>query len=149
MQSKIILLKIAPSLIIAAAVLAGLLTGAEIISKSIVTVNTDYMSQSERVINQASREVTEALASINRFHFATNPKHEKDIWNEDKQPSHYLFDSLTGAVYANRNGNWYLGSDFKHKNMKQSIGSSADWKKFISDTETSDRLDRLIEDLTR
>lgn len=133
MQSKIILIKIFPSLIIASAVLAGLLMGAKIISNSITRTNSEYMRHSERIIVQASEEVTKAITTHNRFQFAMDQKHEKANWHEGWPTSYFLFDSYTGIIHSNRNGDWYVDSKFEHKDMMKSINSSEEWRKIIND----------------
>lgn len=147
---KIILLKLLPSLIIAAAILLGLFVLAVKVEKTLKTTTKTYLQQVE--VSRRNRDIkidmeiaklgqlAEAIARGSRFQYAIY-KNKDDAFSSS--PTHYLFDSLNGQVIVmSRFGNWTLP-----RVPTTSIRSDLDkspWVKYVEETETNEYLRNIL-----
>ena len=148
---KIILLKLLPSLIIAAAILLGMFVLAKKVETTLQTTINAYLEQVQvsQSVSQRNRNreidsritsfmtVADAIARGNRFQYTVYENR-----NDPTSPTHYLFDSLNGEVITKSvYGSWTLPSDSPFTNSFRDEKKS-NWTKYLDSTATYDELSR-------
>lgn len=142
---KIILLKLLPSLIIAAAILLGLFVLAKKVEKTLQTTINTYLEQVQVSQSNRNSEIdfkiaqlaqrAEDIARGSRFQYAIDET--KSVHRSS--PEHYLFDSLTGAVLK-RN---HTIEDWNYPQPQ--IPSRSDWTNYVEGTESRHSLKGLLQ----
>ena len=144
---KIILLKLLPSLIIAAAILLGMFVLAKKVETTLqTTINTylrhEQLSQSNRNSEIDSKisgfmTVADAIARGSRFQYSVYENR-----NDPTSPTHYLFDSLNGEVIPKSvYGPWTLPHVPPFSNAFRDEKNS-NWTKYLDSTTTYDEIRR-------